>query len=149
MIRLFSFNRKDRLRPAGASAPEAHEPPAQSVKIRFLRIAFPDPVLKYFSSSLAFLSIPTATYAAISSGLYAFVDCISPLLCSNSLRCRVVGRTNVDEVSCQAPEDVYIPSEHVLARVNKTACKTKSRVAGRSFVNFAPSELRQPDGALA
>jgi hypothetical protein len=53
-----------------------------------LRIAFPDPVLKYLSSSLAFLSVLTATNATISSGRYAFVDCTEPSLCSRNRRAK-------------------------------------------------------------
>jgi len=55
---------RDRLRSYGAS----------SVRILFIRMAFPDPVLKYFSNSRAFLSVGRAMYATSISGLRAFVD---------------------------------------------------------------------------
>ncbi len=53
---------------------------ASSVKILFFRIAFPDPVLKYFSNSLALASVRTATYASNLKGIYGFVDLLSPLI---------------------------------------------------------------------
>ncbi len=46
---------------AKASSAKVDYAKASSTKILFLRIAFPDPVLKYFSSSLALFSVFTAT----------------------------------------------------------------------------------------
>jgi hypothetical protein len=48
-------------------------------------MAFPEPVLKYFSSVLAFRSVLTATNASKEKGLYGVVDFVSPELCSSIL----------------------------------------------------------------
>ena len=49
-----------------------------SVKICFLKIALPEPVLKYFSSSLAFCSVATTIYEISLTGLRNFVDSTLP-----------------------------------------------------------------------
>ena len=54
----------------------------------FLANAFPEPDLKYFSSSRAFASVSTATYVVSFIGRYAFVDKTSPLSCDLTRRRR-------------------------------------------------------------